>query len=56
MEANSKFETTGLFIASGNFDTPFNSRQDGPLLMPFEWVNKYTGRFVLRYNKMENPL
>ena len=41
---------TGLFIASGYFDTPLNSWQDVPILMPFEWVNKHTGRFVLRYN------
>ena len=44
------YSSTGLFIASGYFDTPLNSWQDGPILMPFEWVNKPIGWFVLRYN------
>ena len=42
---------TGCFMVCDNFDTPLNSWQGGPILMPFEWVNKHTGRFVLRYNE-----
>ena len=41
---------TVLFIASVTFDTSLISWQDGPIMMPFEWVNKHTGGFVLRYN------
>ena len=46
----SKHETTGLFNPSVTFQTPLNSWQDVQILIPFEWVNKHTGRFVLRYN------
>ena len=40
-----------VFQGSWTFWHPLNSWQDGPILMPFEWVNKHTGRFVLRYNE-----
>ena len=43
-------ESTGCFRVRGYFDTPLNSWQDGPILTPFEVVNKHTLRFVLRYN------
>ena len=42
--------STGCFNSSGLFDSPLTSWQDFPILMSFEWVNKHTGRFVLRYN------
>ena len=41
---------TGLFRASGNFDTPLISVVDGPILKPFGVVIVITGWFGLVYN------
>ena len=43
---------TGLFIASGTFDTPLISSVDGPILKPFGVVIAITVRFDLVYNVM----
>ena len=41
---------SGLFIASGTFDTPLISSVDGPILKPFGVVRVITVRFDLVYN------
>ena len=41
---------TGLFTASGHFDTPLISVVDGPILKPFGVVIVITGWFGLVYN------
>ena len=45
-----KKESTGLFIASGTFDTPLISVVDGPILKPFGVVIVITVRFDLVYD------
>ena len=42
--------TTGWSKVHWYFATRLNSWLDWPILMPFEWVNRHTGWFVLRYN------
>ena len=42
--------TTGLFTASGHFDTALISVVDGPILKPFGVVIVNTGWFGLVYN------
>ena len=42
--------TTGLFIASGTFDTPLISVVDEPILKPFGVVIVITVRFDLVYD------
>ena len=49
-ESQSKNHYTGLFTASGHFDTPFISVVDGPILKPFGVVIVITGWFGLVYN------
>ena len=41
---------TGLFIASGTFDTPLISGVDGPILKPFGVVIVITVKFDLVYD------
>ena len=41
---------TGLFTASGHFDTPLISVVDGPIIKPFGVVIVITGWFGLVYN------